>query len=111
MKCSGELRVGIGSPVMGWKPVADRFCGRGVGKVMECARPLAPWNDGLPTRSTLSCAVAVPAGFKAVEGDRTPGRFAFAVAWRAVGLSWSIRTGKVGGRFPYPGRSLPIIRA
>jgi hypothetical protein len=89
----------------------DRFCGRGVRQVLECVRPLAPWIDGLPTRSTLSCAVAVPAGFKVREGDRSPGRFALAVAWREVGLSWSIRTGKVGGRFPDPSRSLPIIRA
>jgi len=76
---------------MSWQSVEDRFCGRGVRKVMECARPLAPWIDGLPTRTTRSYAVAVPAGLKAVEDDHTPGRFAFGGAWREVGC---------GGPFP-----------
>jgi hypothetical protein len=86
--------VGMGSPVKGWQSVVDRSRARGVRKVMECARPLAPWIEGLPTRSAQSCAVAVLAEFKAVEVDRTPGRFAFAGAWRQT-----------------PSRSIPVIRA
>ncbi len=70
-----------------------------------------PWKARglLPTRPTRSRAVAVPAGFKAVGDDRSPGRFAFAAAWRAVGFLWSIRTENVGTSATVTGSSLDSV--